>query len=42
MKGISEDEELRKRLPYEAGVAVLADIRFGHRVPGEDGSGATK
>ena len=42
MTGIADGEELRKRLPYEAGVAVLADIRFGHRVPGEDGSGATQ
>ena len=28
-------EELRKRLLNEAGVAVLADIHFGARVPGE-------
>ncbi len=33
--GASDSEELRKRLLYDAGVAVLADIHFGMRVPGE-------
>ncbi|MEZ5657194.1 MAG: pyridoxal phosphate-dependent aminotransferase [Burkholderiaceae bacterium] len=36
MTGCVDSEELRKRLLYEAGVAVLADIHFGHRVP-DDG-----
>ncbi|UCF67271.1 MAG: pyridoxal phosphate-dependent aminotransferase [Acidobacteriota bacterium] len=35
MTGIENSEELRKRLLYDAGVAVLADIHFGQRVPGE-------
>ncbi|HDZ89053.1 MAG TPA: pyridoxal phosphate-dependent aminotransferase [Deltaproteobacteria bacterium] len=35
MVGVSDSEELRKRLLYDAGVAVLADIHFGARVPGE-------
>lgn len=35
MTGSGDSEELRKRLLYEAGVAVLADIHFGPRVPGE-------
>jgi aspartate/methionine/tyrosine aminotransferase len=35
MTGLADSEELRKRLLYEAGVAVLADIHFGHRVPGD-------
>jgi aspartate/methionine/tyrosine aminotransferase len=30
-----DSEEFRKRLLHEAGVAVLADIHFGARVPGE-------
>ena len=35
MIGARDSEELRKRLLNEAGVAVLADIHFGARVPGE-------
>lgn len=35
MTGCADSEELRKRLLHEAGVAVLADIHFGHRVPGD-------
>ncbi|MCC6210131.1 MAG: pyridoxal phosphate-dependent aminotransferase, partial [Burkholderiales bacterium] len=35
MVGAKDSEELRKRLLHEAGVAVLADIHFGARVPGE-------
>jgi aspartate aminotransferase len=35
MIGAADSEELRKRLLYEAGVAVLADIHFGPRVPNE-------
>jgi aspartate aminotransferase len=33
--GAADSEEFRKRLLGEAGVAVLADIHFGARVPGE-------
>jgi aspartate/methionine/tyrosine aminotransferase len=33
--GVSDSEEFRKRLLDEAGVAVLSDIHFGHRNPGE-------
>jgi len=33
--GASDSEEFRKRLLDEAGVAVLSDIHFGHRNPGE-------
>jgi len=33
--GAADSEEFRKRLLHEAGVAVLADIHFGTRVPGE-------
>jgi aspartate/methionine/tyrosine aminotransferase len=33
--GAADSEEFRKRLLAEAGVAVLADIHFGTRVPGE-------
>ncbi|RMG43308.1 MAG: pyridoxal phosphate-dependent aminotransferase [Acidobacteria bacterium] len=33
--GAADSEELRRRLLHEAGVAVLADIHFGSRVPGE-------
>ena len=33
--GATDSEEFRKRLLNEAGVAVLADIHFGARVPGE-------
>lgn len=36
MVGCTDAEDLRKRLLHEAGVAVLADIHFGHRVP-DDG-----
>ena len=35
MIGARDSEEFRKRLLNEAGVAVLADIHFGSRVPGE-------
>jgi len=35
MTGCADSEELRKRLLNEAGVAVLADIHFGRRVPGD-------
>ncbi len=35
LTGCKDSEEFRKRLLHEAGVAVLADIHFGHRVPGE-------
>ncbi|OGA19352.1 MAG: hypothetical protein A3I63_08815 [Betaproteobacteria bacterium RIFCSPLOWO2_02_FULL_66_14] len=35
MVGAADSEEFRKRLLHEAGVAVLADIHFGARVPGE-------
>jgi aspartate/methionine/tyrosine aminotransferase len=35
MIGAADSEEFRKRLLHEAGVAVLADIHFGTRVPGE-------
>jgi len=35
MVGAADSEEFRKRLLNEAGVAVLADIHFGARVPGE-------
>ncbi|HEU4353844.1 MAG TPA: pyridoxal phosphate-dependent aminotransferase, partial [Burkholderiales bacterium] len=33
--GAADSEDFRKRLLHEAGVAVLADIHFGVRVPGE-------
>ncbi len=33
--GCADSEDLRKRLLNEAGVAVLADIHFGRRVPGD-------
>ncbi|MBN1551348.1 pyridoxal phosphate-dependent aminotransferase [bacterium] len=33
--GCKDSEEFRKRLLYDAGVACLADIHFGPRVPGE-------
>jgi len=33
--GAADSEEFRKRLLHEGGVAVLADIHFGSRVPGE-------
>jgi aspartate/methionine/tyrosine aminotransferase len=35
MTGAKDSEEFRKRLLNEAGVAVLADIHFGPRVPNE-------
>jgi aspartate aminotransferase len=35
MIGVEDSEVFRKRLLNEAGVAVLADIHFGARVPGE-------
>jgi len=35
MTGCKDSEEFRSRLLYEAGVAVLADIHFGPRVPNE-------
>jgi len=35
MTGTPDSETFRKRLLTEAGVAVLADIHFGRRVPGE-------
>jgi aspartate/methionine/tyrosine aminotransferase len=35
MIGTADSEEFRKRLLVEAGVAVLADIHFGARVPDE-------
>jgi aspartate aminotransferase len=35
MIGAADSEELRRRLLYDAGVAVLADIHFGPRVAGE-------
>ncbi|MDH5287862.1 MAG: pyridoxal phosphate-dependent aminotransferase [Betaproteobacteria bacterium] len=33
--GCADSEEFRRRLLHEAGVAVLADIHFGRRVPGD-------
>jgi len=33
--GAADSEEFRKRVLHEAGVALLADIHFGARVPGE-------
>jgi aspartate/methionine/tyrosine aminotransferase len=35
LTGCADSEVLRKRLLLEAGVAVLADIHFGPRVPGD-------
>ncbi len=35
MIGVTDSEEFRKRLLNEEGVAILADIHFGSRVPGE-------
>ena len=35
MIGVADSEALRKQLLAEAGVAVLADIHFGRRVPGD-------
>lgn len=36
MTGCTDAEDFRERLLHEAGVAVLADIHFGHQVP-DDG-----
>jgi len=33
--GVKDSEEFRRRLLYDAGVAVLSDIHFGHRNEGE-------
>ena len=35
LTGCADSEEFRKRLLHEAGIAVLADIHFGRRVPGD-------
>jgi len=35
MVGVKDSEEFRTRLLYDAGVAVLSDIHFGHRNEGE-------
>jgi len=35
LTGCADSEVLRKRLLHEAGIAVLADIHFGRRVPGD-------
>jgi aspartate/methionine/tyrosine aminotransferase len=35
MTGCADSEAFRKRLLVEAGIAVLADIHFGRRVPGD-------
>jgi aspartate/methionine/tyrosine aminotransferase len=35
MTGCADSEAFRKRLLTEAGIAVLADIHFGRRVPGD-------
>ena len=35
MTGAADSEDFRKRLLNECGVAVLADIHFGSRVPDE-------
>ena len=35
MIGASDSEEFRRRLLNDVGVAVLADIHFGSRVPGD-------
>ncbi len=35
LTGCADSEEFRKRLLNEAGIAVLADIHFGRRVPGD-------
>jgi aspartate/methionine/tyrosine aminotransferase len=35
MVGAENSEALRKRLLYESGVAVLADIHFGEQVEGD-------
>jgi aspartate/methionine/tyrosine aminotransferase len=35
MTGCADSEEFRRRLLHEAGIAVLADIHFGRRVPGD-------
>ena len=33
--GAKDSEDFRRRLLYEAGVAVLSDIHFGQRIEGE-------
>ena len=33
--GAEDSEEFRSRLLYDAGVAVLSDVHFGHRIQGE-------
>jgi aspartate/methionine/tyrosine aminotransferase len=35
MTGCADSEVFRRRLLTEAGIAVLADVHFGRRVPGE-------
>lgn len=35
LTGCADSEEFRKRLLNDAGIAVLADIHFGRRVPGD-------
>ncbi len=35
LAGCADSEVFRKRLLHEAGIAVLADIHFGRRVPGD-------
>ena len=35
LTGCADSEAFRKRLLHEAGIAVLADIHFGRRVPGD-------
>jgi aspartate/methionine/tyrosine aminotransferase len=35
MTGCADSEDFRRRLLHDAGVAVLADIHFGRRVPGD-------
>jgi aspartate aminotransferase len=35
LTGCADSEVFRKRLLHEAGIAVLADIHFGRRVPGD-------
>jgi len=35
LTGCADSEAFRKRLLHDAGTAVLADIHFGRRVPGD-------
>ena len=35
LTGCADSEAFRKRLLHEAGIAVLADVHFGRRVPGD-------